>query len=565
MNFRGSQAVVALIVFHVFGCQSGSPERPGLKQDLRSDDLPVPSAYIPPQCYTKTTDLEGKVHNPCFACHQASQQPNFINDDDLQLEYAFTETAVLNPYTNLFVDRTKEVDAISDDWIDEYVAVDNYRAKDGTIDIAKTLETVPALWDANGNGTWDGYVPDIELRFDAEGFDITEEGKPTGWRALAYAPFPGTFWPTNGSAGDVFIRLPEAFQTTIEGTESREAYRINLAIIEALIKRETIQIDATNEETWGVDLNKNGQLDQAEEVVFDWAPLKGKFMSYVGMAKVFQEQGALKLAAGLYPVGTEFLHTVRYLEAQKDGSVTLARRLKELRYSRKDSWRTYSQLQMAAHSEAREKEAFPDRLRAMAGSLEEGVKNGQGWTYAGFIEDSAGYLRPQTFQETTFCVGCHSGVGATDDSSFAFGRKFDHDSHAQGWYHWDQKSMAGAKEPMRADGRGEYRFYLTHNNTGNEYRTNDEVKAMLMTKDGKLRPDVFDLVQKDITSVIVPSAERARVLNKAYRVITNEQSFVHGRDATVHPVTTVHRKVETGTPTGIETALTGPWVSAAPK
>ncbi len=42
MNFRGSQAVVALIVFHVFGCQSGSPERPGLKQDLRSDDLPVP-------------------------------------------------------------------------------------------------------------------------------------------------------------------------------------------------------------------------------------------------------------------------------------------------------------------------------------------------------------------------------------------------------------------------------------------------------------------------------------------------------------------------------------------
>ena len=90
MNFRGSQAVVALIVFHVFGCQSGSPERPGLKQDLRSDDLPVPSAYIPPQCYTKTTDLEGKVHNPCFACHQASQQPNFINDDDLQLEYALS-------------------------------------------------------------------------------------------------------------------------------------------------------------------------------------------------------------------------------------------------------------------------------------------------------------------------------------------------------------------------------------------------------------------------------------------------------------------------------------------
>ena len=47
-----------------------------------------PTAFIPPQRYTKTRDAAGVVHNPCFTCHVRGRTPNAINDQDLQLSYA---------------------------------------------------------------------------------------------------------------------------------------------------------------------------------------------------------------------------------------------------------------------------------------------------------------------------------------------------------------------------------------------------------------------------------------------------------------------------------------------
>ena len=35
------------------------------------------------------------------------------------------------------------------------------------------------------------------------------ESTGSDWRTVRYQPFPGAFWPTNGSTGDVFIRLPK--------------------------------------------------------------------------------------------------------------------------------------------------------------------------------------------------------------------------------------------------------------------------------------------------------------------------------------------------------------------
>ena len=61
------------------------------------------------------------------------------------------------------------------------------------------LDKPPAEWDANGDGHWDGFTPDVEYAFDAAGFDHRPDGTTTGWRAFAYYPFPGTFFPTNGS------------------------------------------------------------------------------------------------------------------------------------------------------------------------------------------------------------------------------------------------------------------------------------------------------------------------------------------------------------------------------
>ena len=65
--------------------------------------------------------------------------------------------------------------------------------------------------------------------------------------------------------------------------------------------------------------------------------------------------GNLHLAAGLFPEGTEFLHSVRYLDVGAQGSIGLARRFKELRYAIKHSWYSYADLKAQALGEQKEK------------------------------------------------------------------------------------------------------------------------------------------------------------------------------------------------------------------
>ena len=49
-------------------------------------------------------------------------------------------------------------------------------------------------------------------------------------------------------------------------------------------------------------------------------------MSYVGEAGAAQAAGDVHLAAGLYPEGTEFLQSLRYLDVGDDGTVDMAAR-----------------------------------------------------------------------------------------------------------------------------------------------------------------------------------------------------------------------------------------------
>ena len=108
-----------------------------------------------------------------------------------------------------------------------YVTRDNYRADtDGGNAIARRLAQLPARWDANGNGRWDGYVPDAYFHFDGAGFDRAPDGSATGWRAFAYYPLPGAFMPTNGSFDDVLMRLPEAFRKDAQGAPSQLVYTL---------------------------------------------------------------------------------------------------------------------------------------------------------------------------------------------------------------------------------------------------------------------------------------------------------------------------------------------------
>ncbi len=169
----------------------------GLADDRLGAPLDNDTAFIPPQCYTDTLDADGIAHNPCFTCHVKSRAPNYINDSDLQLSYAFPAPALANPWTNLFEDRRRRIAAISDDDILKYIRTDNYLTLEGTIRLASILAAPPKNWDADGDGRWSGYVPDVYFRFDSDGYDLAPDGGRTGWRAFAYTPLPGSFSPAS--------------------------------------------------------------------------------------------------------------------------------------------------------------------------------------------------------------------------------------------------------------------------------------------------------------------------------------------------------------------------------
>jgi hypothetical protein len=516
-------------------------------------------AYVTSQCYTKTLDNNGTIHNPCFSCHINSKLPNYVDDWNFQQESSFGEYTKINRFTNLFKDRSSLVAQISNEEILSYVRENNYMQK-GQILLANKLQNPPQEWDINSDGKWSGYIPDCYFNFDAEGFDKAQDGNFTGWRAFGYYPFLGTFWPTNGSTDDVLIRLPREFMLDENSSFNLATYKLNLSIVESLIKQKNISIDETDEQKFGIDLNQNGILDKATEIVFRWAQPSydsgtGKItnfsMSYVGLAKNLLTANSYLIAPGLYPKETEFLHSVRYIDADESG-INMAPRMKELRYAKKTSWITYAEISNATLTDIKEKDVFPDRLRAIVGNSEYGALNNLGWIYQGFIEDAKGELRPQNYEETLYCIGCHSGIGAIVDSTFVFQRKFDNTHFQKGWYHWtqDPNGLKNIKEPKTPDGRNEYSLYLEVNHAGDEFRTNDEVKEKFFDVNGTLMQADLDILKNDISHLLYPSVQRARELNKAYKIIVEEQSYIYGRDAHTKPIESVYKEITTTT-TGV--------------
>lgn len=308
-----------------------------------------------------------------------------------------------------------------------------------------------------------------------------------------------------------------------------------------------------DEQKFGVDLNQNGRVDIADRVVFRWAPAQGQTMQYVGRAGKQQAAGTVHLAAGLYPEGTEFIHTVRYLDPVGGAAkIGLSARMKEVRYAIKTGWNNYAQLNNAAYGEVLEDMRFPDRLRRFRGDNERGLQNGLGWVYSGFIEDAKGDLRPQSKEELYACMGCHSALGVTTDASFAFPRKLEGDQ-ADGWYHWTQRAQGlnGLPEPRYANGVYEYTQYLALNHAGDEFRENRDIMAKFIEPDGRVNPAAAQALHGDMGRLLLPSAERALALNKAYYLIVQEQSFNQGRDALLEPPVHIHHTVDEDQPTGV--------------
>jgi hypothetical protein len=509
------------------------------------------TAYIPPQCYAQTRGADGKVRNPCFACHVQGRAPNLIDDANLQITASLPAPARENPWTNLFVDRRAELSRMSDEDILAYVRESNFRAPDGTLLLGGASAADEEL----------AYL-EVHFQFDAEGFDVAPDGRSSGFRSYGFRPLPGMFVPANGSMGDALIRLPDVFRQDQAGHYDREVYTLNLAVVEALIKHESVPIRTVDEARYGVDLDRNGKIGSAREVRFAWAPREGQTMSYVGRAREALARGVVALSPGLFPEGTEFLHSVRYLDVQ-DGRVTMAARFKELRYARKESFLPYEELERLAAAEAREEALNPDTTRDLIGSEEHGLRNGLGWRYQGFIEDAQGKLRPQSYEELAFCVGCHSGLGVTSDGIFSFARKLDDAAHAYGWFHPSQpgRPAAPVADARRADGQGEYALYLRSALGGDDYGANDELRARFFAPDGSARADAFAALEHDVSSLLLPSPERALALDGAYRAIVREQSYTRGRDATLAPVAGAQRSLAADAPTSISEAVAPAWKS----
>ncbi|TXH05575.1 MAG: hypothetical protein E6R07_01840 [Nevskiaceae bacterium] len=488
-----------------------------------------PDANVPPQCYTKTDGLS----NPCWACHTSPNGINYADDHRLQESYAFTDEGQTNHWTNLFVDRSARIAAISDDAALAYVRQDNYTPL--RVAVADRTE-------------YKGWKPDFDLMrgFDAAGFAI--DG--SWWRAYRYKPFLGTFWPTNGSTDDVIIRLPPAFYTDADGKPSREIYKINLAILEAAMAVPDTTgataivraVEPVSEDLAKLDLNGDGHIGGSVTVI---RGLPAHYVTYDAGGKATD----VPVMRWQYPLGTEFLHTVRYLDP--DAPNLMSTRLKEVRYMVKQRLLSDDEVRSLYAAEAREdaKGVRP----AFGGNALRGLHNNFGWQLNAFIEDGLGRLRVQTYEEHHFCMGCHTSLGVTVDQTFSFARK---PPGAAGWGH---QALAGQQDTAQAGQPGpEILTYLRRVGAGDEFRANTEMLARFfpggVLDEATVRraapggPD-------DLTQLLVPSRARALALDKAYMTLVADQTFEKGRDAVITPPANVHTFIEKDSDTGLKAGV----------
>ncbi len=494
---------------------SASQVKPGEIRMAQSVTTYNAEGVIPPQCYTKH---EGR-YNPCQVCHQNygfDDRPNAMEDGNLQQEYAFSDFGLTNRWQNLFEDRRDRINAISDDFIMDYINADNYSV------LIKQLEAMD---------DWQGPIPKLHnLQQGAEAFDqdgIARDG--SRWVAFNYKPLPSTFWPTNGSTDDVMIRLPEAFSkaSCASLSYSRDVYLANLSLVEMAIKDlDTLTVPEIDENAVCADLNNDGVLSSVTEI--------NRQLNYVGDAD------NIMLSDMLYPLGTEFLHTVRYIGINEHGETVIPPRMKEVRYMKKIKFLNQASLLSAYGNEHQEK--IDENLPNYVYRQERGSANDFGWQLNGFIEAKEGHLRLQNKEETLFCMGCHSTIGTTIDQTFAFARKMD---GAMGWGYIDYRGMPDS--PTRGENTGEFLQYLEQVGGGDEFRQNTEMLARWFDTDGNVLAD--KVTDADIYTLITPSPERALALNKAYYTIVQDQDFIHGRDANLAPAVNVYQSVDDTTET----------------
>jgi hypothetical protein len=484
----------------------------------RGDALTNHDAEVPPQCYTKT----GSAANPCWTCHTARNGRNEMDDADLQHRYAFSPEGQIAHWTNLFVDRRAATAAISDQAILGYIRTDNYTV------LRQALAS---------RQDYPGWRPDLDAAgdfddaFDANGY--ARDG--SGWRAYRYLPFPGSFWPTNGNVDEAMIRLPATFRSDAIGRPSMAIYAANLAIVEAAVSTPEGHaddalhrtIEPIDEAAVGADLDGDGRID-GEVRVLNRLPAH-----YLGAA------ANVPVQRDSYPLGTEFMHPVRYLDPDRPD--LLAPRMKELRYAVKRIPHD-AHAEHIAYETARAERDVGSRS-SYPGSPERGYVNEFGWQLQGFIENAAGQLRLQTAEEQRSCMGCHGGIGVTVDQTFSFPRKL------PGAPGWARQTLVGLQDiPEAGQTDPEILTWLRRVGGGDEFRSNTEILRRFFPNGGLDEAAVRRAAaggDLDVRALIAPSRVRALQLDKASLVGVRSQHFEAGRDVLLAPPENLLRRVET--------------------
>ena len=333
----------------------------------------------------------------------------------------------------------------------------------------------------------------------------------------------------------MFIRLPAKFRTT------PELYKINLSILEFAVtldpadpqyKTAIRHVEPINEVLAGFDLDGDGQLEESVQEI------RGLPRTFAGGA------ADEEVEAFIYPHNTEFLHSVRYVDPDEPNLT--ATRMKELRYSRRRNAYEPDRRYTMVEREAEEREL--GKLPIYRGSAIGGFQGVYGWILQGWIEDENGWLRLQTHEEHRFCMGCHGAIGANVDGTFTLPRKV---PGAEGWRYQDIRGIPDV--PQAGHTKPEFLTYFERNRGADELRANDEMLDAFFKKEGDLYEPIEAKVRRaapggdrDLAWLLAPSRERALLLDKAYRVIVQDQDFIHGRDATVAPPKNVHATIENG-------------------
>jgi len=320
----------------------------------------------------------------------------------------------------------------------------------------------------------------------------------------------------------VLIRLSAEFRQ-LNGHYNEDVYLINLSLVEMSIKAlAEIDIFPVNEQEFNSDLNQDGRLTPNVEL------LKAR-QFFVGDAK------HIKIANQQYPVKTEIMHSVRYVGVDEQGKTYTPKRMKELRYMIKTKLLNNNAIDNVYRRERKEK--LDEQLPSYISVKDRGFNNKFGWLIQGYIEDYNGELRPQSYEETLFCMGCHSAIGSTIDQTFAFPRKI---TGKAGWGYINLKGMKDA--PSLGQKEGEILQYLQVNGGGNEFRQNREMFTKWYKLDGTVNKE--KVKRADVFELITPSKQRAYDLNKAYTQIVRTQSYIHGRDVNIMPAINVHRTID---------------------